>query len=369
LPEIVVDGEDGALVPPGDANALAGALARLPLPPPTGRALQRHRPDVVAADHALAYEAALVEPVPRWHVARWAGALFGLIVLAALVVRLAHDWSAVQRAWSDARPGPIVVALAAMLVAEAGFAAASAISLRALGEDVPVSRGAAAFLVGQTARHLPGAIWAPLARAGIARRWGVGSRRVLAWLAVEATASVAAGSVVGCTLLAAAGLAGVDVRLPPWLWAVGACVALTLPVIVARLSRTGELPRRLMGLLPPARVLYVTSAAYLVVWLLDVLAFAALAAALVHLDLAEAIACGAGAAIALIAGFLAVPVPAGIGIREAVLVFFLAPFMPTPIALSVALGARVLATVVQSGLALISLPVLKSRPAADAPAR
>ena len=56
LPEVVLDGVDGVLVPPEDPRALADALLRLPLPPPTGTALVRHSPRDVAAAHLAAYE-------------------------------------------------------------------------------------------------------------------------------------------------------------------------------------------------------------------------------------------------------------------------------------------------------------------------
>jgi glycosyltransferase involved in cell wall biosynthesis len=56
LPEAVLDGVDGVLVPPEDPRALADALHKLPLPPPTGEALQRHAPERVAAAHRAAYE-------------------------------------------------------------------------------------------------------------------------------------------------------------------------------------------------------------------------------------------------------------------------------------------------------------------------
>ena len=55
LVEVVADGPDGILVPPGDPVALADALARLTLAPPVGGAAERHRPDAVVAAHAHAY--------------------------------------------------------------------------------------------------------------------------------------------------------------------------------------------------------------------------------------------------------------------------------------------------------------------------
>jgi glycosyltransferase involved in cell wall biosynthesis len=59
LVETVVDGDDGILVPPGDPQALADALRRLPLPPPKAAAVARHRPSAVARAHIEAYERAI----------------------------------------------------------------------------------------------------------------------------------------------------------------------------------------------------------------------------------------------------------------------------------------------------------------------
>lgn len=61
LPEVVVDGQDGLLVPAGDAAALAAALHKLPLDPPVGDALRRHAPADVAEAHRAAYEKLLGE--------------------------------------------------------------------------------------------------------------------------------------------------------------------------------------------------------------------------------------------------------------------------------------------------------------------
>jgi len=62
LAESVVDGVDGFLVPPADPVALAAALARLPVGPPTGAALLRHSPAEVGRTHMEAY-ASLVSPM------------------------------------------------------------------------------------------------------------------------------------------------------------------------------------------------------------------------------------------------------------------------------------------------------------------
>jgi glycosyltransferase involved in cell wall biosynthesis len=62
LVETVEDGVDGVLVAPDDPAALRDALRLLPLPAPGGAAVDRHRPDEVAARHRSAYEQALSAP-------------------------------------------------------------------------------------------------------------------------------------------------------------------------------------------------------------------------------------------------------------------------------------------------------------------
>jgi glycosyltransferase involved in cell wall biosynthesis len=64
LAESVADGVDGFLVPPEDPKALAAALARLPIGPPTASALLRHSPAEVGRTHLEAY-ASLVSPMVK----------------------------------------------------------------------------------------------------------------------------------------------------------------------------------------------------------------------------------------------------------------------------------------------------------------
>jgi len=59
LVEVVHPPEDGVLVSAGDPDALAAAIRRLPLPTPTAKAVEAHRPAVVAAEHLAAYQDAM----------------------------------------------------------------------------------------------------------------------------------------------------------------------------------------------------------------------------------------------------------------------------------------------------------------------
>lgn len=62
LVEAVEDGVDGLLVTAGDERALADALRRLPLSPPSGKVLGLHRPEAVAAEHITLYSRLLALP-------------------------------------------------------------------------------------------------------------------------------------------------------------------------------------------------------------------------------------------------------------------------------------------------------------------
>jgi glycosyltransferase involved in cell wall biosynthesis len=55
LTELVADGRDGVLVPAGDVDALAHALASVRLDPPDAAAVERHRDAAVLAAHAAVY--------------------------------------------------------------------------------------------------------------------------------------------------------------------------------------------------------------------------------------------------------------------------------------------------------------------------
>jgi glycosyltransferase involved in cell wall biosynthesis/uncharacterized membrane protein YbhN (UPF0104 family) len=360
LPEAVADGEDGLLVPPGDPRALAEAIRQLPLPPPRGTSLERHLPEKVAGGHARAYRAASQAPTSRWRPWGWLGAALGIAILIALAISVGRDWPVIREAWSRSNPPLLALAVAAYLVAEAGFGIGASLALRAMKAKVGVIRAAAGFWVAQTAKNLPGAVWPAVARAGVASRWGVRPRRALAWLLVEALTASGAGLAVGAAALASSGTLAANGVLPPRLWAAVAITGALAPfAVLHRKSPMRSLTRRVVGDLPGPAELLSPFATYFAVWAVQGLAFALLAGALVPLDAAALLIVGGAAAVAWVIGFLAVPVPAGLGVREAVAIFLLSPVLPAAVTLSLAIGARLISTLIQAGLAAAGLLILR----------
>jgi glycosyltransferase involved in cell wall biosynthesis/uncharacterized membrane protein YbhN (UPF0104 family) len=360
LREAVTEGEDGLLVPPGDAQALARALRKLPLPPPRGTSLIRHLPANVAEGHARAYWEATQAPAPRWRPWGWLGAALGMAILIALAIGVARDWPLIREAWVTSSPALLALAVAAYLVAEAGFGIGASLALRAMKTKVGVLRAAAGFWVAQTAKNLPGAVWPAVARAGVASRWRVRRRRALAWLLVEGLTGLGAGLAAGAAALALSGMLAANGVLSPSFWAAVAITGSLAPfAALHRKSPVRALIRRVAGDLPGPVELLAPFATYFAVWAVQGLAFAVLARALVPLDAAALLSVGGAAAVAGVVGFLTIPVPAGLGVREAVAVFLLSPVLPAAVTLSLAVGARLISTPIQAGLAAVGLLILR----------
>jgi glycosyltransferase involved in cell wall biosynthesis/uncharacterized membrane protein YbhN (UPF0104 family) len=360
LPEAVADGEDGLLVPPGDAQALARAIRQLPLPPPRGASLKKHLPEEVAKGHARVYQEASQIPAPRWTPWGWLGAALGIAILIALAVGVARDWPVIREAWKGSSPPLLTLAVAVYLVAEIGFGIGASMVLRAMRTRVGLFRAAAAFWVAQTAKNLPGAVWPAVARAGVASRWGVRPRRALAWLLIESLTASGAGLAVGAAALASSATLTAKGAVPRWLWVTVAIIAGLAPFVVLHpISPLRALTRRVVGDLPGPLELLPSFAAYSWVWAAQGLAFAILARALLPLDTFSLFSVGGAAAVAWVVGFLAIPVPAGLGVREAVAIFLLSPVLPASITLSMAIGARLISSLIQTGLAAAGLLILR----------
>jgi len=363
LIDTIEDGVDGTLVPPGDAAALADALVDgVWSRRPAARRILRHDRDTVARSHGDIYREAERIPAPRWRPWRWLGAATAAAVLVALVRVTVRDWPAIRQAWRHPDGTAVIVAVVAALVADAGFGLASAGALRAsCGEAARPSvwTVARAFWVAQTAKNIPGAVWTAIARAGVAAGWGIGARATLRWLATEAAASCAAGAVVGGAAMAVAGAGGHIVGPVP-AWAALAVAGAAAPMLLAvpMLSRWIV---RITEAAPRPRDVARAAVGYVGVWVAAGAGVAALARAIHPLGGRALVIAAAAGVVASVAGFVAVPVPAGLGVREAVLIALLHPVLSTPLATSVALGSRVLAVAVQSGLAVVGLPAVRGR--------
>lgn len=388
LPEVVgtaVSCGAARLVRPDDPADLAAALRDLPLPSPTPEVTEalgdRHRSAAVAAAHTAAYAAASrmapqgTEPPPRrFRPLRWLGAAAGLFLLFALVGAVTDDLGDLREAVQNPHWGWLAAAAALAVVAEMGFAVASAVVGRSLiRPEPPIVPTAATYLVAQQAKHVPGGIWPAVARAGLSKRLGLNTGLTFIWVLAESLASVAAGLVLGGAVLLAAGEAGLRGRVWAAIAVTAGVVGLVLFAVARQtlLGRVLDVAGRISGRETPS--LTRLAAAHVPAWLAtgatSAALTAALTAALVPGEGAGAYrTVGAAAVLASVAGFLALPVPAGIGVREAVFVALTAAVLAGPDALVVALAARLISLAAQVFLAGVSwgqLPRNTSEPGND----
>jgi hypothetical protein len=211
--------------------------------------------------------------------------------------------------------------------------------------------GAAAFLVAQTTKFVPGGVWLPLGRVGTADRLQVPKREATAGWTLETSITVAAAVlIIGATGAASHLLFdGVGPALRT-LEVVGAVVGAAAAIVVGRKAAAKVAQRPLLEGADIALLL----AWHLVVWL----GYAS-ATGLVTVAVGGPFAPTIGAfTIGWLAGFVVVGAPAGLGVREAVTTAALTPSAGATTALAVAVGSRAIWTVVSLALAAVAVPWL-----------
>lgn len=297
---------------------------------------------------------------PAWRVF---GAVVGLALLVTLVRGVGGQWDEVRSAWSGAEWSLVAAAIGLLVLAEVGFGISSACTLGAMGADVSVAQGAGAFLVAQTAKHVPGGIWPAVARAGIARRWGLDARRTVTWYMLEHGLSIGSGLAVGATGLAVATGGDIHARFPIWVWWAIAAVGSLSPLTLHPRSPMYGIAVRIAGPLPDLRALRLPANGYLITWALSAASSACLAGAVLPGDIGVSgwVLAGCAACVASIVGFLVLPVPAGLGVREAVFVWLAHDLASGAVLLSFAIGLRIVATLIQTVLAASAVPGLRER--------
>ena len=283
----------------------------------------------------------------RW--VRAGGAILAIATSIFVVVAVVRQWDDLATIVRDADPGWLVASVAVFAAAELGYALAWPATLRRAGFTVGWATGAATFLVTQTAKFVPGAVWQHVGRVGSSDRLGVPKRVVAGALLIEAAASVAAATFIGAATGTLAPLVVDDVGAG---WrtlelAVGTAVLIGAPLAGARAAS------RVAG----RRLLDERGSVLVVAWHTAVWVAYGLAAGLLAVGLGAPLGPTVGAfALSWVAGFLVVGAPAGLGVREAVMVAALAPTAGADAALAVSVGSRVVWTAVQLGGAALALP-------------
>ena len=286
---------------------------------------------------------------------------------AAYLARHAGELRA--HAW-EADPAALAASAAAGGLAIVVFGVLWVVLLRQTAPDVGGPEGFQVWSLSNLARYVPGKVWQVSGLAYLARRRGIPAGRavatslVLQALAVVTGALLLAGTLRGRLAEALGPGAGIALVIVA---AAGFIFYLT-PLFDALEAR---LARLLGASAPPPRLGVPRKLAFgagtLAGWALYGASFWFLLDGVAGAAVGPAAATGVFLA-GYLAGFLAVFAPGGLGVREAVTAVLLAPQLPGPVALTAALLSRILLTVLELGVAGLSL-LAAPRAAARGPQR
>ncbi|MEY2468636.1 MAG: glycosyltransferase 2 family protein, partial [Actinomycetota bacterium] len=189
---------------------------------------------------------------------------------------------------------------------------------RLVGANLPTADAVPLYFQGEIGKYLPGAVWAVVGRAELARRAGVARSAAYASVASSLAGLYLAGALGAVLLLPfAAGARGATAVVGVVGFLVVGLLALH-PAVVARAVRLVErVARRKLELTVPTwRDAIVLVIGYLPAWVLIAVAhWCALRALGVSAPITHV---GFAGAVSWCAGFLAIPAPGGIGVRESV---------------------------------------------------
>ena len=282
-------------------------------------------------------------------------------VAAGLAFVARAVWQGVdQGSFSDVQWAWLLAGFGAAAVAMTTIAVRWSTAVTLVGGDLPVPDAVPLYFQGEIGKYLPGALWAVVGRAELARRAGVARSAAYASVASSLAATYLAGALAAVLLLPfAAGARGATAVLGVSAFLVVGLLALH-PAVVGLFVRLVERAARrdLAITIPSWREAVTLVVGYLPAWV-------AIGAA--HWFCLRALGTSApithvafAAAVSWCAGFLAIPAPGGIGVRESV--FVLTSGVAHQDAAAAALLARVTFVVADGAGAAISALWMTRRP-------
>lgn len=303
---------------------------------------------------------------------KWLVVTLELVAVALLLGAL--GW-AVRDVWSDAGPrlrGADLAQLGlALAVLSAYYLVFVAGWMRILAAyDIRISYPVAlqAEMLSMLAKYVPGGVWTPAARVLALRRFGVRETPVvLASILLEAGLSALAG--VGVFVIGLALIGGADAPLLPLAGFTVLIAVLLYPPVFAAVARRLLRPFGAEEVTPlPTRTAFELLAFYALTWPLGGLAlFFLLRSVGGDPELIAIPFLGGASAVGAIVAVLAVFAPSGLGVREASVYGLLLAIVAEGVALGAIVLNRLAITVVEAGLLVVGLLLLRRRPAADDP--
>lgn len=344
LVDIVVDGVNGALVPPGDVGALAAALRSTdPALGANGPASVAHlAPGAIVGATLPVYDqaAARVRPALGPRLVRVAAGAAGLAAAVLAVRAVVAQWGEASRLQLRWAAGPVAAAAVGVLGADLVMSGAWWWLARRGGAVGSWRRGLRIWWTGQLGRYLPTGLGSLPARVMVGARWGVSRRLLVLTSAAEVAAVVVANAAVAPLVLPGA-----------WRWlALGAAA-----VGAALLGPLTELAGSRLA--PHQRLAGAEATAFLAAHVGVAVGRGIGLWALLHVvaDVLPSPVLVVGAlGLANAAGTVAVFAPGGVGVREAVLVALLAGSVGAPQAAAAAVAWRLLELVAEAALIAVT---------------
>ena len=291
-----------------------------------------------------------------------------LVAVTALLVAL--GW-AVRDVWADAGPRlrdadltQVGLALAVLAAYYLLFVVGWMRILAAYDIHISYPVALQAEMLSMLAKYIPGGVWTPAARVVALRRFGVRETPVvLATILLEAGLSALAG--VGVFVVGLALIGGADAPLLPLLAFAVLLAVLLYPPVFARAARLLLRPFGAQEVAPlPARVAFELLAFYALTWPLGGLAlFFMLRSVGGDPELIAIPFLGGASAVGAIVAVLVVFAPSGLGVREASVYGLLLAIVSEGVALGAIVLNRLAITIVEAGLLLVGLVLVRRHPA------